>query len=158
MPAPASSPPTSPATHPALTPLLGAWRLQSMGMTFADTGERIEPFGPTPTGRMILAPSGHIMFIFTKPNRHPPTTDAERALLFTESMAYSGTARPDGTHPDGRGRLITTIDISLNPAWSGDQLRLYTLTGDHLTIGTLPQTAPRFPARLFVGDVVFVRE
>lgn len=158
MPAPASSPRAPSAPHPALAPLIGAWRLHSMGMTFTDTGERIEPFGPTPTGRMILAPGGHIMFLFTKSNRHPPTTDAERALLFIESMAYSGLARPDGTHPDGRHRLITTIDMSLNPAWTGDQLRLYTLTGDHLTIGTLPQTAPRYPARLFVGDVVFVRE
>lgn len=124
-----------------------------MGMTFSDTGERIEPFGPTPSGRMILEPAGHIMFIFTKSNRQPPTTEAERAVLFTESMAYSGRVRPDGP-----GRIITTIDISVNPAWSGEQIRLYTLNGDHLTIGTLEQTAPRFPGRLFVGDVVFVRE
>ena len=124
-----------------------------MGMTFTDTGERIEPFGPNPNGRMLLEPGGRIMFIFTKPDRQPPANDADRALLFTESMAYSGLARLDGP-----GRMVTSIDISINPAWAGEQVRLFRLEADRLIIGTLEQTAPRFPGRVFVGDVVFVRE
>jgi hypothetical protein len=35
-------------THQDFTALVGAWRLRSFGITFSDTGERIEPYGANP--------------------------------------------------------------------------------------------------------------
>src|SRR5271168_1046749 len=91
--------------NPDLAPLVGSWRLLSAGMTYADTKERIEPWGPTPVGCMVLDPGGRIMFLFTKPNRLAPTNDSERAALFDGLLSYSGLMRLDGP-----GRFITTVD------------------------------------------------
>jgi hypothetical protein len=33
-----------------LSPLVGGWRLKSLGITFSDNGERLEPYGPDPDG------------------------------------------------------------------------------------------------------------
>ena len=139
--------------NPGLAPLVGSWRLLSVGLTFTDTKERVEPLGSNPDGRMVLEPGGRIMFLFTKPNRQPPTIDAERAVLFNEMVAYTGLVRSDGP-----GRFIATVDIAWHPAWGGEQLRFFTIDGNRLTIGTSEQTFPQFPGRSRVSDVVFVRE
>ena len=115
--------------HPGLGPLAGSWRLLSLVVTYSDTRERVEPDGPHPEGRMVLDPGGRVMFLFTKPNRSPPTSDAERADLFNGMTAYTGRVRLDGP-----GRFITTVDLAWNPAWRGDQLRFFSLDGDRLTI------------------------
>ncbi len=101
---------------------------------------------------MGLEPGGRIMFLFTKPNRQTPTTDAERAILFNEMVAYTGLVRSDGP-----GRFITTVDVAWNPAWGGEQLRFFTIDSDRLTIRTDEQTISQLPGRLWVADVVFVR-
>jgi hypothetical protein len=49
--------------HQDFTALVGAWRLMSFGVTFSDTGERIEPNGANPDGHMVLSQSGRIMFL-----------------------------------------------------------------------------------------------
>jgi len=107
--------------------LAGSWRLLSHGTTYTDTNERLEIFGPRPDGRMVLTPAGRIMFLFMKANRQAPKNDADRAILLSEMVAYSGTVRMDGP-----GRFITTIDLSGTPTWSGDQLRFFTVDGDRL--------------------------
>jgi hypothetical protein len=139
--------------NPDLAPLVGSWRLLSAGMTYADTKERIEPWGPTPVGCMVLDPGGRIMFLFTKPNRLAPTNDSERAALFDGLLSYSGLMRLDGP-----GRFITTVDVTAHPALGGEVLRLFRIEGDRLIIGSLEQTTPRSPDRSIVIDVVFVRE
>lgn len=139
--------------HIDLVSLVGSWRLVSHGMTFTDTDERVELFGPAPDGRMVLASTGRIMFLLTKPGRQPAANDAERAVLFTELTAYTGMVRPDGP-----GRFITAIDVAANPAWTGHQLRLFNIEGNRLTIEVPPQPHPRFAGRIIVGDIVFVRE
>jgi lipocalin-like protein len=133
--------------------LVGSWRLLSHGTTFTDTEERLEIFGAKPDGRMVLTTGGRIMFLFMKSDRRPPKSDADRAVLLNEMVAYSGTVRMDGP-----GRFITTIDLSGNPAWSGDQLRLFTIDGDRLTIRTPEQTFPLSGGRLMVSELIWERE
>ena len=133
--------------------LVGSWRVVSIKYLFSDTGESVEPFGPNPEGRMVLAPGGRIMFLFTRFSRHPPMNDVDRVALFSGMAAYTGTVRLDGP-----GRFITTVDLSWNPAYGGEQLRLFTLVDDILTIRTPEMTVPMFPGRVHVGELVFNRE
>ena len=102
---------------------------------------------------MVLTAGGRIMFLFMKPDRQPPKSDADRAVLLNDLVAYSGTVRMDGP-----GRFITTIDLSGNPTWSGDQLRLFTVDGDRLTIRTPEQTFPLSGGRLMVSELIWERE
>lgn len=136
-----------------LTALVGAWRLLSAGVTMCDTKERKEPFGPNPDGHMVLEPGGRIMFLLTNPDRMPPTSDADLASLFNGMMAYTGRVRLDGP-----GRFVTAVDLAWNPAWSGEQLRFFSIDKDRMTIRTPEQTHPRYGNRLVVGDLVWVRE
>ncbi len=75
------------SSEPSLGSLVGSWHLLSHGWTFSDSKERFEPFGANPDGRMVLEPGGRIMFLFARPNRHPASNDAERAMLFNEMVA-----------------------------------------------------------------------
>jgi Lipocalin-like domain len=136
-----------------LGPLVGSWRLLSWVNTFVDTQETKEAFGSNPEGRMLLDHGGRIMFLFMKSGRTSPTNDADRVAMFNEMVAYSGLVRLDGP-----GRFITTIDLSWNPYPHSEQLRFYTLEGDHLTIRTPPQMIPVFPGRKLVGNLVWLRE
>jgi hypothetical protein len=139
--------------NPDLAPLVGSWRLLSAGLIFSDTKQRIEPFGPSPVGCMVLEPGGRIMFLFTKADRRPPSTEAERADLFEGLLAYSGLVRLDGP-----GRMITKVDVAAHPAFANEVVRLFRIEGERLIIGSPEQTGPRAPGRWFVVDVVFERE
>ena len=142
-----------PIRNPAFSALLGSWRLSSSGLTLTDTKERLEPWGSKPEGRMVFDASGRIMFIFTKPDRKPPTNDADRAELVKDLMAYTGLIRLDGA-----GRFITTVDVAANPAFTGEKLRLFKIEGDRLNITTEPTVSLVAQGRMIVADVVFVRE
>ncbi len=133
--------------------LAGSWRLKSLGITFSNTGERIDQFGPNPVGRMVLAETGRIMFLFGKPGRAPPTNAADRADLFDSMVSYTGTVKMDGP-----GRFITTIDLAMNPSVRGEQVRLFELEGDRLNIRTPEQTLVRFGNRLLIVDLIWIRE
>ena len=136
-----------------LSALVGAWRLLSVGITFSDSGERIEPFGTNPDGHMVLSESGRIMFLFGPRDRQPPRNDAEAVILFRNLFAYTGMVRLVGA-----ASFITAVDYAWTPAWSGDQLRYFTLTDDTLVIRTPEQTSPAYGAHLIVGDLVWQRE
>jgi Lipocalin-like domain len=133
--------------------LVGSWRLQTLGITFSDTGERIDQFGPSPVGRMVLAATGRIMFLFGKPDRQPPTSVADRASLFDSMVSYTGTVTMDGP-----GRFITTIDLAMHPAVRGEQVRFFELAGDRLSIRTEEQTLPAYGNRLLIADLIWIRE
>jgi hypothetical protein len=136
-----------------LSPLVGSWRLKSYESTFSDTGERTEPYGANPVGSMVLAASGRIVFLFGKSDRRPPASDLDKASLFNSLMAYTGTVRRDGAD-----RLVTTVGLALNPTFSGDQIRFFTLDGDRLTLCT-PASKTRFSGdRLVTMDLVWIRE
>lgn len=140
-------------TEPGLGPLVGSWRLHSEVVTFSDTGERVEPHGPNPDGRMVLHPSGRIMFLFGVADRRAPESDADRAALFNTMVAYTGKVRLDG-----EGRFVTTVDLAMNPAIRGEQVRHFSLTDDRLNIRTSEQTIPIFGNRLLVVDLIWIRE
>jgi hypothetical protein len=136
-----------------LTPLVGSWRVKSVGLNWSDTGERIEPYGPSPEGCMVLEPGGRVMFLFAKGDRRQPVDDEERATLYNAMVAYTGTVRMDGP-----GRFVTTVDVAWNPGYNGDQIRLFDLQGDQLKIWTLETKQPQFGDRSFVADIIWVRE
>jgi hypothetical protein len=117
------------AEEMALRQLVGSWRLVSLGVTYADTQERIELYGPHPTGYMVLSPNGRIMFLFTRADRTPPQTDAERATLFSAMTAYTGHVRIEA-----EGRFVITVDLAWDPGWTGEQVRYFTLEGNRLMI------------------------
>jgi hypothetical protein len=143
-----------PIRNPDLAPLFGSRCLKSVEAIYADSGERVETWGPNPSGRMVLVPNGRIMFLFTKADRQPPTTDAKRAVMFNELLCYAGTVRSDGT-----GRFITTVDVAKNPADIGKEwLRHFTLDGNRLVIRVPEGVSPFSQGRVVSFDNVFVRE
>jgi hypothetical protein len=137
-----------------LGPLVGSWRLLSVEATFTDTGERIATFGAAPNGRMIFTPAGRIMFLITKPDRQPAGSDAARAMLFNETIAYSGQVRLAGP-----GQFVTVVEISLLPEEVGtEKLRLFTIDGDRLIITRPEQTSRVTKGRRAVSTLVWTRE
>ena len=133
--------------------LVGSWRLQSLGITFSDTGERIDQFGPSPVGRMVLAASGRIMFLFGKPDREPPSSAADKANLFDSMVSYTGTVKMDRP-----GQFITTIDLAMHPGVRGEQVRFFELAVDRLSIRTPEQTLVVYGNRLLIADLIWIRE
>jgi Lipocalin-like domain len=93
--------------NPDLGPLVGSWRLLSTVATFTDTGERVETFGPNPSGRMVFTSGGRIIFLIMRSDRQSPENNKERAMLFDNMISYTGLVRFDGP-----GRFITTVDVS----------------------------------------------
>ena len=139
--------------HPELIPLVGSRRLVSMVGTYSDTGESVNFLGAQPEGRMVLEPSGRIMFLLAKAGRRSPESEADRAVLFDAMAAYSGLVRWSGN-----GEFITTVDVSWHPGWSGEQRRFFSLVGDRLIVRTPEQPSPRLDGRVGVGEIVFERE
>ena len=140
--------------RPDLGPLAGSWRLISVEATFLDTGERVATFGLAPSGRMVLTKGGRIMFLITRPDRQPPVDEAARAMLFNETIAYSGTVKSEKP-----GQFVTTVEISLFPEEVGtEKLRLFTLDGDRLIITRPEQTSRVTKGRLAVSNLVWMRE
>ena len=68
-------------------------------------------------------------------------------------VSYTGTVRMDGP-----GRFITTIDLAMNPAVRGEQVRLFELADDRLSIRTPEQTLAIFGNRLLIADLKWLRE
>ncbi len=137
-----------------LEALAGSWRLISVSATFPDTGEQRATFGDNPTGRMVMTPSGRIMFLITKSHRHPPVDDAAKGALFNETIAYSGTVRLDGP-----GAFVTTVEMSLFPEEVGtEKRRLFTLDGDRLIITRPEQTSRMTKGRPMISTLIWTRE
>jgi hypothetical protein len=141
------------AEEMALTQLVGSWRLVSLGVTYEDTKERIDLYGPHPVGYMVLSPNGRISFLFTRADRTPPQTDADRATLFSAMTAYTGLVRIEA-----EDRFVITVDLAWDPGWTGVQIRYFTLQGGRLKIWTPAQMHPQMGSRQFVGDLVWERE
>ena len=129
--------------------LHGTWRLVSAEIEFADTGERIDMYGPNPVGRLVLAENGRMLTMLSAADR--PTSDA--AAAFAEMMAYSGPYRVEGD------KITTTVDVAWHPAWVvTDQVRFYRRDGDRFYVRTATVTHPKFPGRPAVGILEWRRE
>ena len=143
-----------PKADPILAPLVGSWRLLSATARFADTGEEVATFGPAPIGRVVVTPSGRIMFLITRGDRQPPVSDADCAAIYDSMITYSGTVRSDGT-----GAFITSVDVSLIPSEVGHpKRRMFVVEGDRLTI-RLPEQQSRFGGgRRSTSELTWQRE
>jgi hypothetical protein len=109
------------------TPLVGLWRLREFAREYQTTGEREYPMGFAPTGYILFLPEGRMAVVITGEGRKAPTTDQDRAGLFTSLVAYTGPYRVDGD------TWITMVDVCMNPAWVGaEQTRAFQITGDRL--------------------------
>ena len=116
----------------------GVWKLKSYRRRYLDTGEvRTDML---PHAYILYTPGGFMMSITVEENRKAPAgailTDEERVRLFnTIVSAYSGRYTVEGD------RVIHTVDISWNEAWTGtQQVRRFKVDGDKLTIETAPRT------------------
>jgi Lipocalin-like domain len=136
-----------------LAPLVGSWRLVSNRVTFSDSGETIDQYGPDPPGWMVLEPGGRVMFLFARAGRQPAASDTGRAGLFQSMVAYTGRVRRDATD-----RFVISVDLAWNPALSGDQVRYFEVTGDDLNIWSPEQTLPLSGDRRLVVRVRWTRE
>jgi len=139
---------------PGLAQLVGSWRLLSVEATFPDTGERVATFGPKPSGRVVVTQGARIMFMITKSNRHPAADDPAKAVLFNETIAYSGRLRLAGP-----GQFTTTVEMSLFPEEVGtEKLRHFKIEGDRLMITRPEQTSRVTKGRVAVSSLVWARE
>lgn len=132
--------------------LVGVWKLESIQFEFEDSRERMDMYGPSPLGYMILTESGRAMVLVTASDRSPPNDDASGANLFKSIMSYTGNYRVDGD------RFVTHIDVAWHPGWMGtDQTRRFRLEDDRLSIITDTQTHPMFGTRKGRGIIIWSR-
>ncbi|MCX5576802.1 lipocalin-like domain-containing protein [Kaistia terrae] len=118
--------------------LLGSWTLKSFVFETINTGERSEPFGANPSGTILFHADGRFFALMTPSDRPLPRTEAEQAAAFQSLVAYSGRYRIEPPN-----RLVTHVDIAWFPPWVGsDQVRYYTLDGDHLDLVSAPLRLP----------------
>ena len=108
--------------------LIGTWKIVSFENEFQDGSPRRAVYGQHPTGYIILTAEGRMMAVVVGEGRKPPTTDEERAYLLRTMFAYSGMYRLEGD------KWITTVDVSWNPAFGGEQVRFYKLDGNRLEV------------------------
>jgi hypothetical protein len=86
--------------------LYGSWRLVSFQMQVV--GEDAPPrdvFGPNPFGRLILTPEHTMAAYLSRPDRRPPSNEAEAATLLASMNAYTGRFRVSGAFGPFSGPL-----------------------------------------------------
>jgi hypothetical protein len=119
-------------THSAIADdrdrLVGTWKVISFENEFQDGSPRRAVYGQHPTGYIILTAEGRMMAVVVGEGRKSATTDEERASLLRSMFAYTGMYRLEGD------KWITTVDVSWNPAFSGEQVRFYKLDGNRLEV------------------------
>src|SRR5262245_26841627 len=118
--------------------IAGVWKLKSYRRRYLDTGEvRTDML---PHAYILYTPAAFMMSITVEESRNRPAgtvlTDEERVRLFnTIVSAYSGRYTVEGN------KVIHTVEISWNEAWTGtQQVRYFKVEGDQLTIETAPRT------------------
>jgi len=116
--------------------LVGTWTMVSD--TVDQGGTKVEPFGPSPKGQMLLTSSGHFSIVLTRPDvpkfasnsRTGGTADENKAAM-QGGIGYFGTY----TVGDADKTVNLHVEASTFPNWSGtDQKRIVALTGDEMTV------------------------
>jgi len=118
-------------------PLVGTWRLTSNSVLTLETNEVSYPFGENPIGYLQYTPGGHMVVVFQKANPQKPSsaiyTDAYRAQLHKELVAYAGTYSVEGN------KVTHHVVAAWLPHFIGDdQVRYTEINGNTLTIKTAP--------------------
>jgi hypothetical protein len=125
--------------------LVGFWKLVAYEMEVQSSGARETPFGANPTGYILFAADYRMMVVLTGEGRKPPATDQDRADIFKNLVAYTGTYRVEGD------KWITKVDVAHNPAWVGtEQARTFKVEGNRLTEMTAVMSRPDKGAVRFV--------
>ena len=118
--------------------LLGAWRLVSWSLVYADARPPEFPMGEDAQGIIMYTPDSHVSATIMRKARPAvaPGTPAEAATAYAEAFAYAGRYElRDGT-------VYHSIEIATNPALIGiTSTRHIDLDGDTLTL-----TGPDFAA------------
>lgn len=133
----ATRPAADAAGHVVPHPLVGVWRV--VRFCYRDsTGRFTEPFGPSPVGYFVYAPSGELSI---QVMRTPPVrpfaagdnapTDAERRELFEAYFGYFGTYTVTSD-----SMVVHHVAGGTVPSYIGtNQPRRFRITGDTLSIG-----------------------
>jgi Lipocalin-like domain len=134
--------------------LVGSWRLLSFkAQIVGDDAEPRDFFGPAPFGRLILTPAHTMAAFLSRPDRKPPTDDAEAATLLRSMTAYTGRFRVEGD------KFITTVDGAWNEVFkSHEQVRIFKVEGDTLTIRVPEQPSGLQPGKRNTSVLIFERE
>jgi Lipocalin-like domain len=112
--------------------IVGTWKLVSLVSEF-EGGDKIEPLGSNPKGRLAITPDGYLIIIMTRANRGPAKTSDEKASLLDSMLAYSGKYTIEGD------RITTRIDMSWNEVFNGalqNQTRFFSLENNRLILRT----------------------
>ena len=134
--------------------LIGSWKLTSFTLRIIGEDKPIEPYGPDAKGSMIATDS-RIMFIITSGNRKRATNVDEKAALLDTLLAYTGKYKVEGD------RITTTVDASWNEVYTGagqNQVRIWKLDGDKLSLRTLEQESAVRPGKRIVASLMWERE
>jgi len=133
-----------------ISDLIGTWNLLAAQFEFTGNRERLDLFGPSPVGRLILTKTGDFMTVITSADR---VSVADSARLFETMMAYAGRYRIEGD------KVVVSCDLSWHPKWvNTEQVRFYELNGPELLLRTPVQTHPLYPDKPGVGLVRWRRE
>ena len=128
--------------------LVGTWRLLSWEREFRGSAKTEQPVGSQPNGVLMLSANGRIMDMVTASGRQAGDTDAAQAALYRTMLAYSGQYRIDGD------RFITTVQVSWNEAWNGnEQERFYRLSKNRLSITSAWTPHPTLPGAPMVRNI-----
>ncbi len=129
--------------------LIGTWLLRSHRVENMATGERSMPFGPAPSGVLVIGADGRMTALIT-PGTAPHADGTAPAPL----VAYSGRYR---LLPSDR--FVTAVDTAWLAAWVGtEQERHYTLSGDQLDLTTPPAAPGGGDATPLIATMTWVRE
>ncbi len=116
--------------------LIGTWTMVSD--TVDQGGTKVEPFGPSPKGAMLLTSDGHFSIVLTRPDvpkfasgsRTGGTAEENQAAM-AGGIGYFGTY----TVSDADKTVHLHVEASTFPNWSGsDQKRIVALSGDEMTV------------------------
>jgi hypothetical protein len=123
----------------ALSGLVGRWRLVAWEITHGPD-ETMRPLGDDAHGLLIYTADGSMAAQITAADRKPlgsadplGGSEPERAAAYSTCLAYCGRYEVRGE------TVVHTVEVSLFPDWAGaQQVRVFELAGDHLTLRTPP--------------------
>ncbi len=113
--------------------IAGSYAIVSVTVVHGD--KKIEPFGPSPKGVMMLDANGRYVVTLMRPelpkfasnNRNTGTADENKAIV-------AGSFTHFGTYSVTDGSIIFHLENSTFPNWDGEeQRRALTVSGDELS-------------------------
>lgn len=127
---------------------VGTYKLVSF-RSYYDDGTSTDLFGAMPVGYAVITPTRFITVLVGE-GRKPGLAAEDKVALYKSLIAYSGTYKLEGA------RLITSVDVSWNQAWTGTaQGRTWKVEGQRLTLTTDKAPSFRDPKIMAYGTLVW---